>query len=157
MKVNEQLITHFYTCFQNKDFQGMQQCYADNATFYDPAFENLDAAQVKKMWEMLISKGKDLRLEFSNVQADEQKGSADWIATYTFSASGKKVVNKIHADFVFENGKIVQHRDQFDFYKWMRQALGLPGLLFGWTSFLRESVRQKAKQNLANYIPQINQ
>ena len=152
MNENEQLIRHFYTCFQNKDFQGMQQCYADSARFSDPVFQNLNAAEVRKMWEMLISRGKDLTLEFSNVQATENSGSADWCATYTFSASGRKVINRIQATFLFENGKIVEHQDRFSFYTWARQALGFPGLLFGWTNFLQESVRQKARQNLADYM-----
>jgi ketosteroid isomerase-like protein len=152
MHPNEALIHQFYTCFQQKDYQGMQECYADNATFSDPAFQNLNAEQVRKMWEMLISRGKDLVLTFENVQASDTQGSADWTAHYTFSATGKKVVNRIHASFVFEKGKIVQHRDHFNFYKWMRQALGFPGLMFGWTSFLRESVRQKAIHNLSSYM-----
>ena len=149
---NEQLIHQFYTCFQNKDFLGMQECYAENATFTDPVFQNLNAVQVRKMWEMLISRGKDLTLEFSNVKATEKEGSADWRATYTFSASGRKVVNQIHANFVFEKGKIVQHRDHFNFFKWARQALGFPGLLFGWSKFLLESVRQKAMGNLLSFM-----
>ena len=152
MNENEQLIYHFYTCFQNKDFQGMQACYADNATFSDAVFQNLNAEQTKKMWEMLVTRGTDLVLEFSNVQANEKIGSADWRATYTFSATKRKVVNQIHANFVFENGKIVQHRDQFSFYKWARQALGFPGWLFGWSDFVRESVRQKAMGNLAGFM-----
>jgi len=152
MNENEQLIHHFYTCFQNKDHAGMQACYADNARFSDPVFQNLGAAQVRGMWEMLVTRGKDLVLAFSNVQADGKQGSADWVATYTFSATKRKVVNRIHADFVFENGKIVLHRDHFSFYKWARQALGFPGLLFGWSGFILESVRQKAMGNLASFM-----
>ena len=88
MNGNQQLITKFYTAFQNKDYKTMQDCYAENATFSDPVFENLNVAEVKAMWEMLITRGKDLQLEFSNVEANETMGSAEWIATYTFSASG---------------------------------------------------------------------
>jgi ketosteroid isomerase-like protein len=152
MNGNEQLIHKFYTCFQNKDHAGMQACYADDARFSDPVFQNLDAAQVRAMWEMLVARGKDLVLEFSNVHADGKQGSADWKATYTFSATKKKVVNHIHADFVFENGKIALHRDHFSFYNWARQALGFPGLLFGWSGFIRESVRQKAMRSLLDFM-----
>lgn len=130
----------------------MQRCYADNATFSDPVFQQLNAQQARKMWEMLLKRGKDLTLEFSNVQAGEREGSAEWQAFYTFSATGRKVKNVIHAKFVFENGKIVQHHDHFNLYKWMRQAFGFSGLLFGWTSFLQASVRMKAKKNLAHFM-----
>lgn len=130
----------------------MQDCYADNAVFSDPAFVDLNAAQVRKMWEMLIKRGTDLQLEFSNVQANAQGGSADWRATYTFSGSGRKVVNVIHATFVIENQKIVEHRDHFSFYKWSRQALGPIGWLLGWTPFLQKSVNKKAMANLGKFM-----
>ena len=108
MNANEQLIHHFYTCFKNKDFKGMQACYANNATFSDAVFKNLNAEEVKAMWQMLIAKGKDMRIEFSQITADEKTGKAHWDAYYTFSATGKKVVNKIDASFEFENGKIIK-------------------------------------------------
>lgn len=152
MKPNENLIHHFYTCFKNKDFKGMQACYADNAIFSDAVFKNLDAAQVRSMWEMLIKSGKDLRLEYNHVHTDEETGTAEWVAHYTFSATGKKVVNRIQASFVFENGKIVQHTDHFNFYKWSSQALGLPGILLGWTDFLKNKIRKRAAENLRLYI-----
>ncbi len=152
MNANEQLIRHFYTCFQKKDYAGMQQCYAHNATFNDTVFKNLDALHVKAMWEMLLRNGKDLSLEFSDVHANETAGSANWVATYTFSKTGNKVINRIHAEFRFENGKIVQHTDRFNFYTWARQALGLTGLVLGWTTFLKNKIQAAAMQNLEAFI-----
>ncbi|MEZ4892423.1 MAG: nuclear transport factor 2 family protein [Saprospiraceae bacterium] len=152
MTKNEQLIQQFYTFFKNKDYSGMSNCYAANATFSDPVFQNLQGEQIGKMWEMLIKRGHDLQLEFSNIQELENTTSADWVATYTFSATGKKVTNRIQANFVIENDKIVLHRDNFSFYKWARQAFGFAGLLFGWTGFLKESVRQKARKGLYAFI-----
>ncbi|RZJ77674.1 MAG: nuclear transport factor 2 family protein [Flavobacterium sp.] len=95
MNANEQLISEFYEAFKNKDFRKMQSFYADNAVFNDAVFKNLNASQVKAMWEMLITKGKDMRLEFSNISANEKTGTAHWDASYTFSSTGNKVVNKI--------------------------------------------------------------
>lgn len=148
----QDLIAKFYTCFQNKDFKGMQACYADNATFSDEVFVNLNASQVKAMWEMLCVKGKDLRLDFKNVQTNGTLGSAEWIAYYTFSASGRKVVNHVKANFVFENGKIVNHTDVFNFYKWSRQALGITGALLGWIIFFKKKVRLGAMKNLNDFM-----
>lgn len=152
MNENEKLIHHFYNSFANKDYKAMQDCYADSATFSDEAFVNLNSAQVKAMWEMLISRGKDLQLRFQNVQADEKNGSAEWIANYTFSQTGNKVENRIKANFEFENGKIVKHIDQFDFYKWSSQALGLTGKLLGWTSFLQNKVQKTALKSLTDFM-----
>ena len=152
MNANESLINHFYTSFQNKDIKGMQNSYADNATFNDPAFRNLDAKQVRSMWEMLIKSSKDMRLEFSNIRADSHSGSAEWVAYYTFSATGRKVVNRVKSSFIIENGKIVSQEDDFNFHRWSAQALGLSGLLLGWTSFLKKKVQKTASDKLKAYI-----
>jgi ketosteroid isomerase-like protein len=152
MNDQEKLINRFYNSFAQRDYKAMQDCYADNATFSDEAFQNLNSAQVKAMWEMLIKRGKDLQIRFQNVTADEKSGSCEWIANYTFSQTGRKVENHIKANFEFENGKIVKHLDQFDFYKWSSQALGLPGKLLGWTSFLKNKVRTTAMKSLADFM-----
>lgn len=152
MHPNAQLIHHFYSSFQQKDYQGMQTCYAENAIFSDPVFVNLNSRQAKAMWEMLCKRGKDLQLEFSNIHADDKRGSAEWIASYTFSGTGRHVVNRIKAEFEFRDGKILRHTDTFRFSKWASQALGLTGLLFGMTTFLKLKVRAKARQSLEEFM-----
>ena len=52
---------------------------------------------------------------------------------------------------VSADGLILTHRDRFDFWAWSRQALGTPGLLLGWSGFLRDKVRAQAAKNLAAY------
>ncbi len=152
MNANEQLIHHFYTCFKNKDFKGMQDCYADTATFSDAVFKNLNTDQVKAMWQMLIVKGKDFHLEFKDISATENSAKAHWDAFYTFSGTGKKVINRIDATFEIENGKISRHIDSFNFHTWAKQALGLTGFLLGWTSFLNKKVSAQAMKNLDSFM-----
>lgn len=152
MHPNALLITRFYTAFKNKDYKTMQSCYANNATFTDEAFVNLDATQVRAMWQMLITTGKDLELNFKNVTANDTHGSAEWVATYTFSKTGNRVVNHIKAEFTFANGLIVSHRDYFNFYTWVMQALGLPGLLLGWSNFMKNKVQQTAAAGLKAFM-----
>ena len=152
MNANEQLIHAFYSAFQQKDHATMQSCYAEQASFSDPVFQNLDASEVRAMWEMLCRNGKDLQLTYRDVWADEQSGRARWVATYTFSATGNRVENRISASFRFEGGKIVRHDDHFSFFRWARQAFGLPGWLLGWLPQFKEKVQQTARKNLAAFI-----
>lgn len=152
MHPNETLLTSFYTAFQNRDYQAMQQCYSERAVFNDEVFQDLNAAQVRAMWEMLLRRGKDLRVEFSTISADTTDGSAAWTAWYTFSQTGRKVINRVSARFEFEDGKIIRHTDSFDFYAWSRQALGLPGLLLGWSPFLKAKVQKTARESLTRYM-----
>jgi limonene-1,2-epoxide hydrolase len=152
MNANEIIINTFYTCFQNKDYKGMQDCYADTAHFSDPVFYDLNACEVKAMWEMFCVNGKDLEVEIKNVSANEKSASAEWMAVYTFSATGKKVVNHIKSNFIIEQGKIVKHTDDFNFYDWSKQALGASGLLLGWTPFVKNKIKKVAMKNLDNFM-----
>jgi ketosteroid isomerase-like protein len=152
MNQHEELIKKFYTCFQKKDFRGMQDCYADNAVFSDPVFINLDAGHLKAMWQMLVTRGRDLDLEFSDIRADEITGSAVWKATYSFSQTGRKVVNPVEAGFIFSGGKIIRHTDSFHFYNWAKQAFGISGLLLGWTAYFKNKIRKTARINLDKFI-----
>ena len=152
MTSTTQLIEQFYSAFQKKDYRTMQECYASNARFSDPIFHNLNAEQVRAMWEMLCLKGKDLEMEFMNIEANETEGSAVWIARYTFSSTGRYVINHVAARFRFENGKIVEHTDHFNFHKWAGQALGLSGRMLGWMPFVRNKAQKSAMVALNDFI-----
>ena len=152
MNINEQLITTFYNAFQKKDYKTMQACYSDDAIFYDPVFEDLVANEVRTMWEMLCKRATDLSLEFSEVVSADEYGSCTWVASYTFKKTNRKVVNHIKAHMRFRDGKIIEHTDQFNLRNWSRQALGLPGFLFGWTTWFQNKIRKSAQQSLYDYI-----
>ncbi len=156
MPASTELITHFYTSFQNKDYVAMQECYDDNATFSDAVFENLDAYQVRAMWEMLCKRGKDLNIQFRDIKATDESGTVEWIANYTFTSTGNHVENRIKATFIFKDGKIVSHNDDFDFYHWARQALGLKGLLLGWMPFVHNKVKATARKSLNDFMSNKN-
>ncbi len=152
MIFNQELITIFYESFQRKDYKAMQICYADNAIFNDEIFVNLNADEVRAMWQIFCIKGKDLHIEFSDVKVNGEHGSAEWIASYTFSKANRKVVNSIKADFTFANGKILKHTDHFNFYNWASQAFGITGILMGRTSILKNRARNEARKNLKEYM-----
>jgi ketosteroid isomerase-like protein len=152
MHPNEKLIQDFYTAFNKRDFKTMGECYAEKATFTDEVFKNLNGQEVRGMWEMLCTNGKELTIKFSDVKASDTEGEAKWVANYLFSATGNKVENRVQAKFKFVNGKIVEHRDYFDFYKWSSQALGIMGKLMGWTSFIRNKIQTTARKNLVAFM-----
>ena len=147
------LIKKFYTAFAAHDHVGMAECYHDDIVFQDPAFGRLEGVRAAKMWEMLLSnKDANLKITFSNVKAKGNMGSADWRAEYLYGPKKRKVINKIHADFVFKAGKIVGHTDSFDLWRWSRQALGPVGYIMGWTPYLRSKVQRMANGRLDTYI-----
>jgi ketosteroid isomerase-like protein len=152
MTEQTQLIEDFYAAFARRDGDAMAACYADTARFSDPVFPELDAAHARAMWKMLTGRAKNLTITASDITWDGSKGHARWVAHYTFAATGRNVENIIDATFEIENGKFVRHTDVFDFWRWSKQALGAPGLLLGWTSFLQKKVQGQAGKALDEYV-----
>jgi ketosteroid isomerase-like protein len=152
MNENEEVISRFYSAFRKRDYKTMQDCYADKVIFYDPVFEDLVDDEVRWMWEMLCKRATDLSIKFNNVQADDEYGTCDWVASYTFTKTKRSVVNKIKAHMRFRNGKITEHSDQFKLSSWCKQALGFPGVLFGRMAWFQKKVRRSAQQSLYDYI-----
>lgn len=155
MNKNKDLIEKFYSSFQKLNSDSMVECYHENIEFSDPAFPNLKGSDAGNMWKMLCSQAQDFELSFSDITADETTGSAHWEAKYLFSMTGRKVHNKIDATFKFQDGKIIHHKDQFNFWKWSSMALGLPGKILGWSPVLKNKVRKQAGKNLQRFIAKL--
>ena len=132
-------IEKLYAAFAKLDADAMTACYAQDALFDDEAFALKGRTQIGGMWTMLCdavkAKGRDVwKIEVSGIK----DRSARWEANYRFSSTGRLVHNIIDAEFEFDSqGLIKRHRDRFSFWHWSRQALGMKGLLLGWTGWLR--------------------
>jgi ketosteroid isomerase-like protein len=148
---NDALIQTFYAAFGEGDGDGAAACYAPGVRFSDPVFPDLHGEQAGAMWRMLAARSGDLQLDLIEHDAIDDRGSARWLARYTFSQTGRHVENDVRASFRFADGLIVEHTDSFDFYRWTRQALGPPGLLLGWTPIIRSAVRRRAADSLAQF------
>jgi ketosteroid isomerase-like protein len=149
---NETLIERFYAAFAERDGAAMAACYAPRVHFSDPVFTDLHGPEAGAMWRMLTGQARDLRVELLEHEADGERGSARWRAHYTFSQTGRPVVNDVRASFRFGDGLIVEHEDDFDFHRWSRQALGPAGLVLGWTPLLRSTVRRRARASLDEFM-----
>jgi ketosteroid isomerase-like protein len=149
---NQQLIERLYSCFNARDAIGMGGCYHPEVVFSDPAFGELRGGEVAAMWAMLCSRAQDLAITLAEAAASDERGQARWEARYTFTRTGRAVHNVIDARFLFRDGLIVDHVDHFDFWRWSRQALGLPGLLLGWSPALRSRVRGSARAGLRAFM-----
>lgn len=152
MPTHAEVISSFYRAFQQRDAAGMNACYHPDVHFSDPVFPDLRGDRARAMWEMLCARAKELKVEFRDVAADGDRGSAHWEAWYPFSGSGRRVHNVIDASFEFRDGLIVRHVDRFDLHRWASQAMGLPGKLLGGTGFMQGAIRKKAAGSLDQYL-----
>jgi ketosteroid isomerase-like protein len=142
---NRALIRTLYDSLDRHDGEGMAACYAPTAQFRDPAFGELSGAEAGDMWRMLTGRAEDLSVELADHDANDETGTAHWIAHYTFTDTGRPVVNDVRARFRFAAGLIVEHVDEFSFFAWSRQALGPLGLALGWTPLLPILVRRRTR------------
>lgn len=155
MKPREQIIEEFYSGFAEANSETMNSCYHSHAVFQDPVFGVLERQDLTDMWDMLIEKSKGaIEINFSDLTSNGKTGSANWTAKYLFSSTNRMVFNKVHAEFEFKDGLIFRHTDTFDLYKWSQQAIGIKGLLLGWTPFFKTKIQQQALQSLRKYQEQ---
>ncbi|MBK7557118.1 MAG: nuclear transport factor 2 family protein [Chitinophagaceae bacterium] len=149
----DELINKFYSAFQQLDHRGMNSCYSEDIVFFDPVFGFLRGDEVRSMWEMLCKNAKDFSLTYSNIKhLDDEYSTCEWVATYTFSKTGKKVVNRIKANMLFADGKIIEHSDAFSLHRWSSQALGFTGWLLGWNRFFQRKIQNGARKNLVKFM-----
>ena len=150
------VITEFYEAFARHDAGAMAALYLPDATFTDPAFGQLDSLEVQAMWRMLLGSATDLEVSVRDVTARGDRAAATWEARYTFSETGRRVLNVVEAHMTLEDGRIRRHDDHFDFWRWSRQALGPVGVLLGWSPILRVQVRRRARKRLDEFMARGN-
>lgn len=152
-QVSEATIQALYAALDRHDGDAAAACYADDATFEDPAFGRLTGGAVKDMWRMLTARSADLSVTLGDhgVGDDGRTGWAHWTATYTFTTTGRSVVNEIDVRFEFADGLIREQVDAFPLRRWGAQALGPKGAVLGLTPLLGRGVRRQARANLADY------
>jgi limonene-1,2-epoxide hydrolase len=160
MHPHAELLNRFYTAFAALDADTMAACYAPEARFQDEVFHLNGREEVAGMWRMLCAAvraegDEDWSLTFRDIDADDRSGRAHWEPRYRFSATGRRVHNIIDGVFEFRDGRILAHRDRFDFWRWSRQALGPAGWLLGWSPLLRRKVQAQAMRNLRVFLDKL--
>jgi uncharacterized protein len=147
---NAEVIQALYEAMNRHDGEAMAALYDPDGRFHDPAFGELSGEEAGDMWRMLTGRADDLRVELLEHSAEGDTGTARWIAHYTFTRTGRQVVNDVHAQFRFANGRIAEHDDSFSFWGWARQALGPAGLVLGLPP-LSGLVTRRAKEDLGKF------
>ena len=123
MTNGEQIVQRFYECLTRNDATGMAECYCDDATFHDMAFDLRGRENIAAMWRFECSRG--LVVTFRDVRTEGQEVKGHWACDYKFQGKNE-VHNEIDSTFTLREGKILTHRDDADRWTWAKQALGFP-------------------------------
>ena len=141
-----ELLTRFYDAMGRRDGDTMASLYADHARFEDPVFQ-LQGADIGRMWKGLMARARGFTITYTIARAEKDLGTVRLTAHYIFGGK-HPVENVILSELKLDKGRILVHHDSFDFQRWSRQALGLPGRLFGGFRWLQRAVRRKAARGL---------
>ncbi len=150
MADNDRLIRRLYEAMDRHDGEAMAGLYDPDGRFHDPAFGELTGEEAGAMWRMLTGRAEDLSVELAEHSAEGDIGAARWIARYTFTRTGRPVVNDVEARFRFANGRIAEHDDSFSLWRWARQAMGPAGLVLGLPP-MSALLRRRAREDLARF------
>lgn len=140
------LLVRFYDAMGRRDGDTMAALYAEHGRFEDPVFR-LEGADIGRMWKGLMARAKGFSASYTITRAEGDRGTVRCTARYLFGGK-HPVVNVILSELRCENGRIVEHRDMFDFPRWAAQAMGLPGRLFGRFRWFQRAVSRKAAAGL---------
>jgi len=148
MANEKQLVETLFTSLQALNHEVMAACYHEAATFSDIAFQLQGRKQIHAMWHMICQKG--INVQVQSIQAAGDSVRARIVDTYTFSDTGRQVVNSIESTFEFRDRLIRVQRDVCDPLDWSRQAFGgIKGELVGRSGWLR---RRAAAGKIRRFI-----
>ncbi len=123
MTIDEQTVQGFYEALRRHDAASASDCYRDDATFRDLAFDLTGKEDISAMWRLVCSR--KVGVDFSAIRTEGAEVKARWIADYRFR--GKRPVHySIESTFTFRDGKILRHVDSASRWTWAKQALGFP-------------------------------
>ncbi|WP_084960446.1 nuclear transport factor 2 family protein [Thermoactinospora rubra] len=144
------LVSAFFEALSRGDLDAMAACYHPEVSFADPIFPEVEGRdRVMAMWTSQLRGRGEFKAGFHEVTGDDRTATARWTAHYTYRGTGRVVDSEIESFFRFEDGLIVGHRDEFDFRRWSRRALGRPvGFVLGWMPGFRKTIRDRARQAL---------
>jgi hypothetical protein len=139
-------LARFYEALARRDAGAMAAMYAPEAAFTDPVF-CLRGKDIGRMWDSLLGRARDFSVSYTIARAASDSGTVEWTARYLFGGR-RPVVNVILSELRFENGRIVEQTDRFDFPRWAAQALGTPGRWLGRFEWFRRAVARKARRGI---------
>ena len=145
---SKEIAIKFYDAFSAANIDVLKQLYDKKLIFNDNIFVNLDYNETISMWSSLLVGNKNMSIKYEIKKYSEKYVEVEWIADYLFTSTNRNIKNIILAKMEIDQGKIINHTDNFDFYKWSQMAFGITGVLIGWTSFFKNKVRTEAYNKL---------
>jgi ketosteroid isomerase-like protein len=123
MSPAEETVQRLYESVKRGDAAAAAECYCDDASYRDIAFELKGKPDIAAMWRLVCSR--DVRVEYCDIRTEDSHVKGYWVFHYKFHGT-RPVRNPMDSTFTFRDGKILVHHDHANRWKWAKQALGIP-------------------------------
>jgi SnoaL-like domain len=149
MTPSEQTVQRVYESVKNDEPAMAAECYSDDASYRDLAFNLKGKTLIAAMWRLVCSRRPKVEYESSDIRTEGSEVKGRWIFDYKFR--GKHPVhNEMNSTFAFCGGKILVHHDEASRWAWSKQALGVPMAIV--VTVLPILLRIQAKHELRKFM-----
>ena len=147
------VVDRFFEALRRADMSVIDHCYHAQISYSDPLFEDLRGARVALRWRMLLAQAGSFSLEHSLVFADERKAQVQWTADYRLN--GRPVRISMLSTLAIWDDLIVRQVDEYDLWKYCRQAQGLAGVLLGGMQPFQKIIKRRARNELERFATSV--
>ena len=142
----EEIVQRLYESVKRGDATAATECYCDDASYRDIAFDLKGKPDIGAMWRLVCSRG--VKVEYGDIRTEGSEVKGHWVFNYKFHGTNP-VTNPMDSTFIVRDGKIVVHHDHASRWNWARQALGIPkGALVTVLPFI---LRKQARKELDEF------
>lgn len=148
---NNTLIERFFDALRHKDSKQLNSFLAKDTIYTDPIMGQLEGDEVRYFWQSLCEKAQGFTLECKEMHLTKDEVVVFWESSYVFYATQNKVKNNLKSTFKIKENKIKSQHDEFDYSKWIKQAIGNKAGFFMKGKMMQISIQKQAKLLLKAY------
>src|SRR5262249_39730413 len=117
----EEIVQRLYESVKRGDAAAATECYCDDASYRDIAFDLKGKPDIGAMWRLVRFRG--VRVVYCDIRTEGSEVKGHWVFDYKFRGTNP-VYNPMDSTFIVRDGKILVHHDHACRWNWARQALG---------------------------------
>ena len=146
-----ELVKQFYHALDKGDYKSVIDLYHAKAIYRDELFD-LQGLEIHALWYRATRPEMNFSAKLESIREEGDVIKTDWEIGYTLDVIKRRIKLKEIGTFKFEDDKIIEHTDEYDFWSWCTQVLGPIGRVFGWSNWLKSRARYQARKSVLAHL-----